>query len=67
MKKRKRRFRIEYIKHGRGNWSAVFWIDHQGFTFVNERTKREVKWFGKNLRTAISKLEFKKISNEKQL
>lgn len=59
-----KRFKIKYIKHGRGNWSCQFWIDHQGFTIVTGRTRFEARWFGRNLKYAFEKIEFKKGSEE---
>ena len=54
------RFKIEYRCHGRSNWSSTFWIDQQGFTIATGRTKKEARWFVARLKSAFSKLEFKK-------
>ena len=53
-----KRFKIEYNRVSRGNWRAIFHIDQQGFTFIQDRPKKEVEWFAKCLKIAFKKLEF---------
>jgi hypothetical protein len=37
-------------------WNCYLQIDHQGFCVVENRTKKEARWYGKMLSIALDRL-----------
>jgi hypothetical protein len=44
-----------YLKIG-GKWAVYLQIDHQGFMVTDERTKKEAKWYARQLGIALHRM-----------